>query len=798
MSDIPSFDATPWVTAFRRAPEDALDSLLSEHYLTPRGILDRPVEALRDWISADSDELLDELDHALAAWIERNWASLPDTPREVRRLSSAWNHTFDIVGTVGDFSRAAEALLNRIGERESYLWSLSSGPSNDPVGRFLLAIADYQADRRLAHMWLRLCQLPPEVPYYHAAYVMAGIIGLPSSVPAETGRFRREVAAALITIAEAFDRASDEDRVLEHTAREELRTVAALTTAAFPFPAQWATALAEGGDRLSARAYEWLQDVVAGERPGQGRRRSAVPPSRIPDWSERAPRIADELRRRKPSSLEVAERMLAEQRQHAETTGEHDPLVRSLCYFASSAWTWDAERATQWAEEAREWQPGESITWTSLVRALLLAGRHVESADVGWAAIDRFPGDEIPWNELGASLIEAKRFLEASEVYAQAVERFPHAPRPWRGLGDVLRQAGRYDDAEDLYRRALVIHPENSFLRTGLAGVLKNVGRFDESIIEYQRAAELNPTSDYPWRGLAMAHKAAGRLKEAEEALMQGLQLASGERILRNGLETVRALRRQHQGAERVDPEPLPPVPGPGEPPPLREGIELTSGDPDVRAGYLAAARTLRRAAQRETNAAWNGFSAGDYANRALHALTDAHPWQPSILGERVYAATDAHDGAALESLIASIQSKFAPTPLLAYPETRALRDLSVLRNGTSDLGVPEIVRPLRRLRLLDRNARLLELLVERRAAATLPGAAAPSQADIDDLLNALATEVATGSGFTRWWSERVTGYLRNGSGIDASGFTRALHDHRRQLDTLEEDFANRLTVGAG
>lgn len=807
LSAYPS-DRPAWLTAFDQAPSHAVDQLLRGRALPDRLVRVTPSELVRDWLVAwgDEDDFAARLDSAFAQWVRTTWHEVPATSSDARRLARAWLNLFLLVGTFDFFTDASTELLDRASERETYLWPLSTGPALDPVGRFLAAIAPYQPDRRLARSWWTMCDLPPDVPYYHIAYAVAGIRGLPPQDVDDQGGFRWDVAHAVRRIGRGLARSVEDGRVTESVAREEFTSVATITIDSFPFPGRWREALCMDIETAPANVREWLAAVTPKASRTRGRadegsdyrRRSS--PRFDTSWPSKATTIAAGLRQREPSSRQQADALLREQHIYALQTGDTDAVARSLCNFARSIWDHDAATAAEWATGARRVQPWDPYTWNTLARSLLRAGRRDDSVRVGWQAIERFPDNEVTWNDLGAALVEAYRFLEAEEVFWQSAERFPHRPYGWRGVGDVLRRQGEFSRAEAVYRRALSeFCPDNAFLLDGLGNVLKAVGEYEAAIGQYRQALHIDPHSAYSWRGLAMAEKAAGHLDLAEKAFRDGLSACPSEEYLARGLKALLRVRADLGGAARASREPAASDVEASTPPPVLHEDAVESLSPQQIEAQLSTARTLRRAARRRREDLVDGIEAASHANQLLAALRSGRPWETRPLVEAIIGAAESGDVSSTKALLADGARRFPQALQLAYAETRAWRELAARSGGSDpDIQVDEIIAPLRRFRRFDMALRPVELLETFRAQLVVPDTSQEARILSLSRLRRLIDEPAARP-FEKWWKDRMHAYVLGSNGAGTVEAADAhLRRYGRQLDALEEDISNRVAIPSG
>src|SRR5437016_8971717 len=130
----------PWLRDFVEKPDLAIDSLLRGVYNLGRLEFADPASVLIDWSVAleDHPDFVAALDAALARWVVSRWGVVAENEDESRRLARAWVRVGDIVASVTKLKQTAMALRERLPQRQRYLGSLSSGPSLDPLGRYLL------------------------------------------------------------------------------------------------------------------------------------------------------------------------------------------------------------------------------------------------------------------------------------------------------------------------------------------------------------------------------------------------------------------------------------------------------------------------------------------------------------------------------------------------------------------------------------------------------------------------------------------------------------------------------------
>ncbi len=453
-----------WLTAFDGEPVKALDALLRRRFYLGNLQLAESDELLIDWLELlDGTDFPGRLDAAMAEWIVRRWGDR-SAGRSPELLADAWARLLAVVSYAGELEQAGAALGPLFADAHDFLGPLSGSPSRDPLGLYLAAVANHQTDRSRAPHWWWMCDLPDAVPYYHAIYAVAGLRGLPPEPGDPGGGFRRDVARAVVRLARAFYRLGKEGILPKKEAREAFRDVGLLTYAAYPLPARWVEALAAELRRVAEPVGPWLAGLIPGGSPELQRiireRRSkpahslpAAPP-RPETWASRARAIAQALPSRDPRNLASAEGLLGEQRHHAELCGDSEPLVKSLCNFASRLVRarWQLDRAAAWADQARVWDPANPYGWTTLGQILKASGRLDAAESVYQETVDRFPNDVVARNGL-----EGVRHLRVARGEIEPVAESPAVAAPSAEesyqleslpASEVAEPSGTYDEAE--------------------------------------------------------------------------------------------------------------------------------------------------------------------------------------------------------------------------------------------------------------------------------------------------------------------------------------------------------------
>jgi tetratricopeptide (TPR) repeat protein len=554
-------DASGWLGAFVASSKKAVADLLWDAFhfgplnLTERGQL------LAGWLDqlGNTERFAETLDAELTLWIEENWGRYDHTAES---LASAWSCLCSIVessSTLDEDSRlksSAAALRARFAARQRFLGSFSTAPAADPLGQYLAVVAEFQGeDRSLAGFWHRMCDLPDDVPFYHARYAMLGLRRMKAADSLEDGTLRAEIVLGLIHLARAFDRLLERDRGLpEQILRATFRRVAVQTAAAYPISPRWREHGLSETLELPERAQRWLLQAVpplaeAVRRVEHRPVRSIRPDS---NWPGRARELAARLRSGDRICLPEVNELLEEQRRYAQATGDTYFVVRTLCQFASRALNLEPQLSLQWAEEAREWEPDDAFTWTTSKDVLLKLREVTYSLRIAWVAWKRFPDNVVARSGLAEVLKAANRYDEAEQVYRESVERFPDNVVARNGLAEVLKATHRYDEAEQVYREAVERFPNNVFTRSGLAEVVKAANRYDEAEQVYRESVERFPDNVVARNGLAEVLKATHRYGEAEQVYREAVERFPNDVVTRSGLAEVLKATHRYDEAEQV------------------------------------------------------------------------------------------------------------------------------------------------------------------------------------------------------------------------------------------------------
>lgn len=598
-------------------------------------------------------------------------------------------------------THAARALRSRFGDRDRFLGSFSTAPTCDPLGMYLAAIAEFQQDRSLATFWHRLCRLPQGVPPYHARYGLKGLRRLPAASPEEQGTLQPEVVMGLLALAGALDRLARHRRMDEPDARKTFQRLARPLVAAYPNSPRWAEHGLAPLDDLQQRPRDWVLQCVPAL--AEARRKAVTrgsPPrflalARNPTWGQRVRDLMADLKAGHVDRVPDVEALLAEQRVHAQRSGDSDPLRRTLCNASSRILRSQHRLALKWAEEAAHVAPHDPFAWNTLVR-VLMKSRMARALAVAWMTWKQFPDNPVAHNGLAEVLKAMQRLPEAEQAYRAAVQKFPDDPVAHTGLAVVTAvrggDAGR-EAAERSLLKALELDPKNAHARNFLAKLRGQGPSVDEEV-----PGEGEPTPDDAHvmrddRGIQAGGEDAPRgegngLAGAAEAGLGDLEAAWGS------------------GAASAPPGPKGAAGG-------RSEVEVEAKDPKTadadafaRAdgqewwrGIEAAGLRAEASFLRDWASQLPGAEAARWRARALELLEQADamaPGDPRVLAERT-AWKMKDPSTAAELLTVALEQHPGCAPLLVLKARLDREEARRARRALSDASMAQLLQaPLR------------------------------------------------------------------------------------------------------
>lgn len=520
-----------WLEQFDADPALAVTELVEgRSWPSPRSDLE-PEDVIADWVIAlgDVGEFRSILDGALADWIAKTWDGV--NPAPAFDVGRAWCRAANIVAYAEVLAASREELARRFDERRFVLGPLSVGPTQDPLGRFLVAVARGQRDRQWAREWSAMAHLPSDVAPYQAGYVIRGIRGMPPH-PAEKDGKRTDVACALAVLADALDRCAADGRVSADGARAEFRAAVRVGLPSLPELAFTWNSL---NTPVSERAREWMSEVLPnhplliGAAPPWGVKRALELYRKTPPWKDRATESVRLMERGSVGdAVQQAERLLADQREYADLTGEGRELARTLRRLSTAIRDLDPARSLEFAEEAARWSRDDPYAATVLFEATRAVNPDDPALELlVWSAVQRFPENAVVWTNLGEWLLDRGQYDAAVRTFRHAIERFGiEDPRSWVGFAKALEHSSHsanaleaLSSARDAVRGLSVVPMDADRLWAAAARLLIGRKRFAEAEALLRDGLEVTPKSLAIRRGLARILAKRGRAEDRREAL---------------------------------------------------------------------------------------------------------------------------------------------------------------------------------------------------------------------------------------------------------------------------------------
>lgn len=777
------------VLDFAEDSDAALDGLLTGRagsVAAQRG----PAGVLGPWLSMfqPGSAFAAEVDRAVARRVEIEWA-LPKGGRvEARRRALRLARLCDVVSSSPKkLSSAAAELHARFAGHSLVLAPWSPSPSQDPLGRYLLAIARTQRHRGLAPFWFSQCRLPASVPVFRAEYAIAGLRGLPRRDEENEDEFPYEVASGLRILAAACYHAVDQARIDEASARRTVVSVAQVCMAAYPLGG-WADELLADLDGWPARAADLLRNVAALDQRavteealrrafgGGGdlkkltlrQKRGARAPGRRlkPVAGGDVRPLLKALSRGDANAVKRMERIIESERTRIEQSGEFALEFGGLLARASAAARATfPKKAVAWSEDALQWEPWDVRAWTIATAAYRAAGRSVEALDTAWRAQARFPFNSYVWTELGEALWAERRIVAAEAVLGEAIQRFPDQPPLISAYSELLIATGRAAMALPLLEEA--------------------TERFEAS----EATAPL-------WAGLTAALISENRMGEARDVATKAVELVPDDRLAKRAAHNFDAFRRERKRRDAEFARKGAPAPGP-------DGTLFS---------VVAEARALREQARTA-----DARPALDSAWDLLERNSERGANNPRVVAEVALLQTERGEAHAALAGLEHTPFRGSADASVALASTRARR--AALGDGgdaEKPIFTPErlidMTREMRDAAAANISLRPLEILTTLQATAALTDGKVldaereQTYARLMDWIGGMSAEAADGEprvgeededgNFMRRWSASVAGVLAD---VATSPPARVIADEvdRRAatLDGLQETFEHRLAA---
>jgi tetratricopeptide (TPR) repeat protein len=255
-----------------------------------------------------------------------------------------------------------------------------------------------------------------------------------------------------------------------------------------------------------------------------------------------------QLAKNPESVLPESQALIAEVRAYAEASGDGKVLVTTLCALSRGIRRRDPVRGSEWAQEAKEWSPGDPRSWTHWIKALEIASEIPMALSVAWEALERFPENAYVSTELIHLLMISGRLQEGRQLALDAVERFPDDPHPYALLSAILERLEKHSEAEAVLRKAIERFGSNPRWWVDLARVLVLQGKFNDAEVALQRATEEFPAEVILWNFWGAVLARLNRLPRSEEVLR-----TSATRFQHHVTKISLAGTLRRQGVHRLD-----------------------------------------------------------------------------------------------------------------------------------------------------------------------------------------------------------------------------------------------------
>ncbi|MBF0381919.1 MAG: sulfotransferase [Magnetococcales bacterium] len=135
------------------------------------------------------------------------------------------------------------------------------------------------------------------------------------------------------------------------------------------------------------------------------------------------------------------------------------------------------------------------------------------------------PNDPYLHINLGNAFLSCQRLEDAIKCYRKALSIQPNAVGALVNLGNALNQLGRVDGAIDCYEKVIALKPDFAKGYHSIGIILLLDSQPERAVEYFAKACQLNPKMAFSHIHMGQALIELGRFKEAEESLLQGLNL---------------------------------------------------------------------------------------------------------------------------------------------------------------------------------------------------------------------------------------------------------------------------------
>ena len=199
--------------------------------------------------------------------------------------------------------------------------------------------------------------------------------------------------------------------------------------------------------------------------------------------------------------------------------------------------------------EAIEVDPENATAHGNLGYVLALTERHEEALEESERAIALDPQPSGPWAHRGMSQVALGQVNDGLSSLSRAVRLDPENYHAWNAMGRIYLALGRAQDAELAWASGVAARPDEVDLLVSLAVSLGAQDRLGEAISVLHRATTAEPASARAWAQLGVVSMANHDYGTASEALLNALELDSGNAEARFHLAMLRIVVGAHDEA---------------------------------------------------------------------------------------------------------------------------------------------------------------------------------------------------------------------------------------------------------
>jgi type IV pilus assembly protein PilF len=218
------------------------------------------------------------------------------------------------------------------------------------------------------------------------------------------------------------------------------------------------------------------------------------------------------------------------------------PLVLAEIYFR---WG-NRDKAEQTLKELVESFPKFTEGWIRLALFYHTADRLPEALTALEALLDFEPNEPTALDLMGAIFASQGEQKQAEEVWLKANQADPNRVNVLNNLALLAEENDEFEKAETYYLQAINKSDDwwGSFYHYGSFCWRRE--RYEEAVNWLERARKLNPTNYQVFQNLGLVQIELGRYNDAQESLLQLLQLAPDNVTRRQTLQLLGQLNNPH------------------------------------------------------------------------------------------------------------------------------------------------------------------------------------------------------------------------------------------------------------